>query len=76
MPCPYVDLTAEDHARIDPLQQRLGMLVDMHIAQWVLGEEEATDESFERFYTELREAGLDEFVRIWQKIYDDQGGKS
>ena len=76
MPCPYVDLTTEDRARIAPLQQELGMLVDMRIAQWVLGEEETTDESFERFHAELQQAGVESFVRIWQKIYDDQGGNN
>ena len=71
---PYVNLTREENGRIRELQMTLGQLVDMHIARWVLGEEETTDERFEAFGTELKEAGLDEFLSIWQKKLDERGG--
>ncbi len=72
---PLVDLTREESLRVRTLQSSLGLTVDMHIARWVLGEEETTDESFAAFETELKEAGLEEFLSIWQKKLDEQGGK-
>ena len=71
---PYVNLTRAESERVNELQMTLGMLVDMHIARWVLGEEEPTDERFEAFAAELKEAGLDEFLSIWQKKLDERGG--
>ena len=76
LPFPYVNLTKEESESILSLQEKLGMLVDMRIAQWVLGEEEITDESFAQFRQDLNEAGLEAFLSFWQKIYDAQGGKN
>ena len=75
LPFPYLYLTREENSRIAALQGKLGYLVDMQIARWVLGEEEITAESGEKFVSDLKEAGLDEFLALWQGIYDAQEGR-
>ena len=72
LPFPYLYLTREENTRIAALQGNLGYIVDMQIARWVLGEEEITAESGKNFVSALKEAGLDEFLALWQGIYDAQ----
>ncbi len=74
-PYPYVYLTREESEKAASLQSALGLLVDMQMARWVLGEEETDDAHFEAFETELKQAGLDEFLALWQKKLDEQGGR-
>ncbi len=73
-PIPFLYLTRDGSARINALQKDLGYLVDMQIARWVLGEEEITDESTAAFRSALEEKGLNEFLSLWQGIYDAQEG--
>ena len=75
LPFPYLYLTREESTKIAALQDKLGYLVDMQIARWVLGEEEITAESGDNFISALKEAGLDEFLALWQGIYDAQEGR-
>ncbi len=75
LPVPFLYMTREESARINTLQQTLGYLVDMQIARWVLGEEEISDQSVSSFEASLKEAGSDEFLAAWQRIYDAQEGK-
>ena len=75
LPFPYLYLTREENTRIAALQGNLGYIVDMQIARWVLGEEEITAESGKNFVSALKEAGLDEFLALWQGIYDAQEGR-
>ncbi len=75
LPFPFLYLTREESSRISSLQGGLGYLVDMQIARWVLGEEEISDESVSAFKSSLKEAGLDEFLALWQGIYDAQEGR-
>lgn len=67
-PFPYYSLTRTQADTVAALQEKLGYLVDMRLAQWVLGEEEISDESFARFHDELEEAGLPQFLAFWQDI--------
>ena len=69
-PFPFVALTEEQSARIAPLQSALGRLVDESIARWVTGEIPISDETFADFERQLRAAGLDEFMAIWQDVLD------
>ena len=69
-PFPYVTLTAEQAARVAPLQSALGRLVDESIARWVTGEIPISDETFADFERQLRDAGLDEFMALWQDVLD------
>ena len=75
LPFPYCSLTAEQADRIAALQNELGPMVDVAIAQWVLGEKPLTEESFSELGSSLKEAGLDEFLRIWQEVYDARAGE-
>ena len=67
-PFPVYSLTRAQADTAAALQEKIGYLVDMRLAQWVLGEEEISDESFQRFYNELEEAGLPQFLAFWQDI--------
>lgn len=67
-PFPYYSLNRAQADTVAALQEKLGYLVDMRLAQWVLGEEEISDESFARFHDELEEAGLTQFLAFWQDI--------
>ena len=68
LPFPYYTLTAEQAAKIAPLQNEIGYYVDMQIARWVLGEEEISDETFAAFEQKLNELGLEEFLAFWQDV--------
>jgi len=68
LPFPYYILTAEQAAKIAPLQNEIGYYVDMQIARWVLGEEEISDETFAAFEQKLNELGLEEFLAFWQDV--------
>ncbi len=70
LPFPYCSLTKEEHETVTALQSRLGPAVDIAIGKWVTGEEELTPESFDAFKAALKEAGMDEFVAFWQRVYD------
>lgn len=70
-PFPYYTLTAEQAARVAPLQSAIGRLVDESIARWVTGETEISDESFADFERQLRDAGLEEFMAFWQNILEE-----
>ncbi len=70
LPFPYYTLTREQEQEIAPLQERIGSLVDLSIARWVLGEEEITDASFAAFEEQLNAEGLQEFLRFWQDVLD------
>ena len=69
-PFPHYTLTEAQKERIAALQNVLGYEVDMQIARWVLGEDELTDETFAQFRARLEEAGLAEFLSIWQEVLD------
>ncbi len=69
-PFPHYDLTDAQKERVAALQAVLGYEVDMQIARWVLGEDQLTDESWDHFRSVLEEGGLQEFLSIWQEVYD------
>ena len=58
---------------IAPLQNRIGMAVDLQASRWVLGEDEPDDSSVKSFREELERLGLDEFMQFWQQILDQEG---
>jgi len=70
MPFPFHYLTRAQLERIAPLQNAIAYEVDMQLAQWVLGEEEISDESFAAFEKKLNELGLEDFLAFWQDVLD------
>ena len=72
-PFPYFALTAEQEAQLAPLQSRLGRLVDESLARWVVGETEISDQSFADFAARLEEAGLQEFLALWDQVLEGAG---
>ncbi len=70
LPFPEIPLTDEEVEKIAPLQAKLGRYVDESIARFVLGEWESDEARFNDFRKELDELGLEEFLAIWQSIYD------
>ena len=73
LPFPAVQLTKEQMEHIAPLQNRIGMAVDLQASRWVLGEDEPDDSSVKSFREELERLGLDEFMQFWQQILDQEG---
>ena len=71
-PFPYVYLTKAQEEEIAPLQNKIGLLVDLQLARWVLGEEEITDASFEKFEQDLNDAGLSAFLSFWQGVLESK----
>ena len=69
-PFPHYDLTKEQKARMAELQDVIGYETDMQIARWVLGEDELTDESWEKYRETIENGGLEEFLSIWQEVLD------
>ncbi|MBQ9300663.1 MAG: extracellular solute-binding protein, partial [Clostridia bacterium] len=69
-PFPYYALDGTRQAQIAPLQSALGRMVDESIARWVTGETEISDESFAAFEKRLYDAGLAQFLSIWQEVLD------
>lgn len=69
-PFPYYVLTQAQQAQVAPLQSALGRLVDESIARWVMGETQISDESFAAFEKQLYDAGLEEFLNLWQQVLD------
>ena len=69
---PYVYLTKAQEEEIAPLQNKIGLLVDLQLARWVLGEEEITDASFEKFEQDLNDAGLSAFLSFWQGVLESK----
>ena len=57
-------------ASLNDVRDVIGYEVDMQIARWVLGEDQLTDESWDHFRSVLEEGGLQEFLSIWQEVYD------
>ncbi len=69
-PFPHYDLTDDEKARIAALQEVIGYEVDMQTARWVLGEDPLTDESWDQFRDTIEKGGLQEFLSIWQEVYN------
>lgn len=59
-------LGAEDQRRADALAATIGDLVDRGIARFATGEIELTDESYSAWLAELKAAGSDELVALFQ----------
>ncbi len=72
MPYPLVVLDQATQTRVDGLQKTLGRLLDMHLGRFILGQVELNDENWNALLLQLNENGLDEFMAIWQKAYDER----
>ena len=69
----YYVLSEEQHKAIDPLQLALGKYVDESIAEFMLGEKDIHSENdIQSFYDGLLERGVQEFLTLWQSVYDQQ----
>lgn len=62
---PYC-LSAADQARADELAAQIGDLVDRGIARFATGEVALTDEAYDAWLAELREAGSEELTALFQ----------
>lgn len=67
----YWPTDAAREARIAELQLALATCLDEAIGNFALGKEALTDESWNALLAELDALGKDEFVRLWQEIYDE-----
>jgi len=75
LPFPDIPLTQAEMDAIAPLQAQLGLYVDESIARFVLGEWQVTPEQLTAFQERLNELGVEQFLGIWQQIYDRGMGK-
>ncbi len=75
LPFPDIPLTQAEMDAIAPLQAQLGLYVDESIARFVLGEWQVTPEQLAAFRERLNELGVEQFLGIWQQIYDRGMGK-
>ncbi len=73
-PFPYCYvLSLDQRNQIEPLQLSLGKYVDESIAKFILGELDINAaEDVQAFYEGLDERGVQEFLSLWQTIYDQQ----
>jgi putative aldouronate transport system substrate-binding protein len=62
---------AQREARIAELQAALGTCVDTAIANFAMGLVELNDENWAAFEAELSALGAEEFVGLWQQIYNE-----
>ncbi len=69
-PFPAYTLTAAQRETVLPLQQKLGICVDMAIANFVLGETPLNEETLNQFRTQLNQLGAAEMTAFWQAIAD------
>lgn len=59
-------LSTADQARADELSAAVGALVDTGIARFATGEVELTDENYDAWLAELKEAGSDELTALFR----------
>ncbi|NLX83905.1 MAG: extracellular solute-binding protein [Clostridiales bacterium] len=71
LPFPDLPFTAEQVAKIAPLQAQIGKYLDESIARFVLGEWELTQDSFKAFLDELKTLGVQELVNSFQEMYQN-----
>jgi len=62
---------ADREARIAELQEALAACVDTAIANFAMGIVELNDENYAAFLETLRDLGAEEFVALWQAVYDE-----
>lgn len=70
-PFPLVIPETEDARRIAELQYDLGLYLDTQVSAFVIGQNEITDENWQRFLNDLDAKGLQEFLILWQKTIAD-----
>lgn len=71
LPFPHLPINAEQAARLAPLQAALGQYVDESIARFTLGEWQVNQERLDAFRQHLKTLGVEEFIALWQQIYDE-----
>ncbi|MBR2924322.1 MAG: extracellular solute-binding protein [Clostridia bacterium] len=70
MAFPYYTLTDAQRAQVKPLQQELGLYVDVAIANFVLGETPINNQTLAEFRSGLEQLGAAEMTAFWQDIAD------
>ncbi len=69
----YYVLSNQQRMQIEPLQAELGRFVDESIARFMLGETDINAQAdVDAFRQGLAERGVQEFLNIWQELYDQQ----
>lgn len=70
LPVPLRYLAEDVQAEIDELQLKLGEMVDTGIAKFATGETPLDAEHLASFEQELRDAGAERLVELWQSVED------
>lgn len=65
---PKMMTTTEEADRLAQIEPTISDIVDKYEVTWTLNG--VTDQSWEDYKTELANAGVDEYVSIWQEVYD------
>lgn len=65
-------LTTEEQTRAAQIQPQLENIVNQYTMNWIL--EGGADEQWEEYLSALKAAGVDEFVSIYQAMYDRSKG--
>lgn len=65
---PKVLTTVEESSRLSQIQPTISDIVDRYVADWTING--VTDQSWESYKNELKAAGVDELMEIWQTAID------
>ena len=60
--------TTDEANRLAQIYPTISDIVDRYEATWVLNG--VTDESWEAYKAEIQNAGVEDYINIWQGIYD------
>lgn len=67
-PCPAVWLDAEQEKHVTEIQTALSSYAEAHMAQFVVGDTELSDDNWNTFCAEVRRLGVDELVSIFTNM--------
>ena len=65
---PTVLTTVEEASRLSQIQPTISDIVDRYVVDWTLNG--VTDESWESYKNELKGAGVEDLVSLWQTAVD------
>ena len=65
-----LNYTAEEQEVIDEVQAQVEILVEETIANWLMGNEELNDDTWNAFQQSLVEFGLNDWLACAQAAYD------
>lgn len=65
---PRVLTTVEEASRLSQIQPTISDIVDRYVADWIING--VTDDSWNKYITEIEDAGVNELISIWQTAID------